>query len=363
MADILIVAGGTGGHVYPAIALALHLIKGGKKVIFLTDRRGISYLKPYLKIVKPVVVLPLDRKGAGLLGLLKLAFQVVHSFFISLKYVKEAKAIIGFSGFPTFATLVAGLVRGGTLYVHEQNAVLGRVNRFLAPTLEKIFTSTKKVAKVPKGATPKIEFVGMPVRDDIAALSKISYKKPIKLIHLLIVGGSQGAHSFSHVIPKAIGLLPQELQARLHITHQVRQEDQNLAKSLYEQNAKSVSHLTLLPFVEDMAEALKTAHLLITRSGASTVAEISAAGCPAILVPYPFATDDHQRANALEVTARGGGWLLSQGDFTPPLLSTLLREILGNKEGFEKLLIAAQRVKGGYAEDAIKTLAQKVIVV
>ncbi|HBN22006.1 MAG TPA: hypothetical protein DD412_02060, partial [Holosporales bacterium] len=117
--DIVIVAGGTGGHVYPAISLALHLLKDGKKIVFLTDRRGIIYLKAYLDSLHPIV-LPLDRKGAGVLSLIKLALQVIQSFFISLKYVKSTKGVIGFSGFPTLATLLAGLVMGRTLYVHEQ---------------------------------------------------------------------------------------------------------------------------------------------------------------------------------------------------------------------------------------------------
>ncbi len=332
-ADVLIVAGGTGGHVYPAMALALYLIKEDKKVIFLTDRRGIIYLKPHLDVLHPVV-LPLDRRGAGVGGLLKLAYQVIQSFF-----------------------------RRRTLYVHEQNAVLGKVNRLLSPFLQKIFTSTKKVAQVPKGARSKIEFVGMPVRGDIAALSKDIYKKPERIINLLIVGGSQGAQSFSHVIPKAIGLLSEDLQKRLCITHQVRKEDHNHALALYEQQAKQVKWLTLVPFVEDMAASLKKTHLVISRSGASTVAEISAAGRPAIMIPYPFATDDHQRANALEVTAIGGGWLLPQQDFTPLNLGTLLGELLAEKDGFEKLLVAAQCVKGGYKKEAIKALAQKLILV
>ena len=361
-ADIVIVAGGTGGHVYPAIALAFHFLKENKKVTFLTDLRGIAYLKPYLDSLKPVV-LPLDRKGSGVLGLLKLSYQVFQSFGVSLKYMKGAKAVIGFSGFPTLASLLAGLVRGRPLYVHEQNAVLGKVNRLLSPFLKKIFISTKKVARVPKGARGKIEFVGMPVRDDIAALSKETYKVPTKTINLLIVGGSQGAQSFSDVIPKAIGMLPEELQKRLYIVHQVRKEDHDHAAALYKQQARNLPQLTLVSFVEDMATALKSAHLVITRSGASTVAEVAAAGRPSIMIPYPFATDDHQTANALEVAALGGGWILPHQDFTPPHLRALLGNLLEEKDSFEKLLVAAQCVKGGYEKDAIKTLAQKVILV
>lgn len=361
-ADIVMVAGGTGGHVYPALALALHLLKEGKKVVFLTDRRGVVYLRPHLDLLHPIV-LPLDRKGAGVLGLIKLAFQVIQSFFISLKYVKNTKVVIGFSGFPTLATLLAGLSRGRTLYVHEQNAVLGKVNRVLSPFLRKIFTSTKKIACVPKKALGKIDFVGMPVREDIAALSEISYDVPTKSISILIVGGSQGAQSFSHVIPKAMGMLPEDLQKRLHITHQVRADDHVHAADLYAQQARHIPHLTLVPFVENMANALREAHLVISRSGASSVAEIAAAGRPSILIPYPFATDYHQRANALEVTGRGGGWLMSQQDFTPLNLTTLLGNLLDGKDEGKKLLVAAQSVKGGYEKEAIKTLAQKVILV
>jgi UDP-N-acetylglucosamine--N-acetylmuramyl-(pentapeptide) pyrophosphoryl-undecaprenol N-acetylglucosamine transferase len=361
-ADVVIVAGGTGGHVYPALALALHLLKEDKKVVFLTDRRGIVYLKHHLETLHPIV-LPLDRKGAGMKGLLKLALQVLQSFFISLKYVRGAKSVIGFSGFPTLATLLAGLVMGRTLYVHEQNAVLGKVNRVVSPVLKNIFTSTKKIARVPKGALSKIEFVGMPVRDDIAALSQNTYEVPTHSVTLLILGGSQGAHSFSDVIPKAIGMLSEDLQKRLHVTHQVRLADHTHAAELYEQQARHIPHLSLVPFVEDMAGALKSAHLVISRSGASSVAEFAAAGRPSILIPYPFATDDHQRANALEVTDRGGGWLLSQEEFTPLNLTKLLGNLLAEEDVGKKLLVAAQGVKGGYEKEAIKALAQKLILV
>ncbi len=354
MKPLLIVAGGTGGHVYPALSLALELIQEGRDVLFLTDRRGVRYLENHLDVLKPVV-LPLDRKGVGVGGLLKLIFQFIHSFFVSLKYVLKTKSIIGFSGFPTFATLVAGLVTGRALFVHEQNAVLGKVNRWLSPFLKKIFTSTKTISKVPPKARLKIQIVGIPVRSDIAALLEAPYEMPTDKIHLLMTGGSQGAQSFSNVIPKAISLLPQSLQQRLVITHQVREADQSHAKTLYAQT--KVGTLKIVSFVEDMAGELRKAHLAIVRSGASTIAELCAAGRPSIMIPYPFATDDHQTFNAHDVTRLGGGWLIAPQDFNPERLCVLLLDLL---EHPKKLLVASQCVKGGYLKSSIKVLAQSL---
>lgn len=357
MLDILIVAGGTGGHVYPALALALDLVEHGKSVRFLTDRRGVKYLEGHEKSLN-IVVLPLDRKGAGMMGLFKLIVQFILSFFVSLKYVLQTKQVMGFSGFPTFATLVAGIVLRRRLYAHEQNAVLGKVNRVLAAFLTQIFTSTKTLSKVPTKAQRKITFVGMPVRADIAALADQPYAVPQQAVNILVTGGSQGAHSFSDVIPKSIALLPSSLQRRLYITHQARKIDQNHAQGLYEKT--SIGHLEIVPFIDDMAGALGRAHLAIIRSGASTIAEVSAAGRPAIMVPYPFATDDHQAFNAQEVMKVGGGWILLQEAFQPESLAVLLEDLLTHPK---KLLVASQQVKLGYEKNSIKRLAQSLYFV
>lgn len=355
----LIVAGGTGGHVFPALSLALNLMAQGHWVTFVTDRRGFAYVASYQDQMT-IRVLPLDRKGSGVMGALRLMMQVVQSFFVSLPLVIRATSVIGFSGFPTFATLLAAVCCFKTIDIHEQNAVLGKVNRWLAPFVRRIYVSTKRLQKIPHWAHRKIEFVGMPVRSDIAALNEEPYPIPGAegAFNLLITGGSQGAQSFATVIPKAIALLPAALQRSLTILHQVRLEDQEAAKSIYD--TLPLAGVTLVPFIEDMAAALRHSHLVISRAGASTLAEITAAGRPCILIPYPHATDDHQFYNAQEVVKAGGGWSITHQDFTPEAIMGLLLDLMQHPK---KLLVASQLVKIGYEKNSINTLAQRALVV
>lgn len=354
---ILIVAGGTGGHVFPALAVALNLKEKGHSILFITDRRGQQYVKPYWETLSPVM-LPLDRKNPGLLGFLKLTFQFLRCFMLSLIKIIQFKphSVVGFSGFPTFSTLGAAVILGYPVGVHEQNAVLGRVNRFFAPFVRKILLSFPVTIHIPNRYHKKVKVVGFPIRPEVASLASQPYDKPKDTVCLLVVGGSQGARSFADVIPHAIGLLPDNLQRKLHIVQQGRKEDLEQAKALYK--TTQVGSFKLSPFIEDMAGAFAQAHLIITRGGAATLSEIKAAGTPAIFIPFPYATDDHQTFNALTIVKKGGGWLLPHQRFTPSQVADLLMSLL---EDQKKLLYASERLREGFEKNAIKHLAQQIL--
>ena len=362
---IVLVAGGTGGHVFPALALAEELLAQENSIIFITDRRGQTYIPEALSINPKfsLKVLPLDRKARGVLGVLKLSYQVALSCAISLGYLcRHVHCVVGFSGFPTLATLIAGIMLRKPLVVHEQNTVLGRVNSLLHPWLRKILISTHALQHTPKLDLKKIVYVGLPIRKDIAQLHAAPYPMPDQAIgeqiRVLVIGGSQGAQSFARVIPEMIGALPAEVQERLVILHQVRHADQATAQSLYANT--QVKQVTLMPFIDSMAEALAASHLVISRSGASSIAEIAAAGRPAILIPFPYATDDHQTMNAFELTRLGGAWLIPQQDFNAVRLKQVLLSLI---EDPKKLLFAAERVRLGFEKNSIKNLASEVLSV
>ncbi len=364
MKPICIVAGGTGGHVFPAICLALELHVQKTPFIFLTDKRGLKYVIPHQNIITPIV-LPMGSKKQGLIGFIAFLMDLFLSFIKSIPLVLRSEKIIGFSGFPTFPTLLAGWFLRRPLFAHEQNAVLGKVNRLMGPSFKKIFTSTDQVFRLSfssnenkiKAIQDKIDFVGMPVRKDIQSVGQKPYEIPRNEspIRLLIIGGSQGARVFSTVVPKALSLLPLNMQNCLEIVHQVRNADKEIATENYK-FLKSES-LDMKPFINDMARAYEKAHLVISRSGASSLAEIMAVGRPSILVPYPHAADNHQEANADVITKISGGWKISEKDFSAETLSSLLGDLFSNPK---KLLVASQLVKKKCLKSSIKSLVQKL---
>ncbi|MBN2752021.1 MAG: UDP-N-acetylglucosamine--N-acetylmuramyl-(pentapeptide) pyrophosphoryl-undecaprenol N-acetylglucosamine transferase, partial [Rhodospirillaceae bacterium] len=213
--------------------------------------------------------------------------------------------------------MVAGIWRGTPTVIHEQNAVLGRANRLLASRVSRIATSFAEVAALPKDA--HVEMVGMPVRPAIAALTEVPFP-PLDAtgpIAILVLGGSQGATVLSEVVPTALKALPEALKSRIRLSQQCRPADIEHVRAAYANSGLSVD---LKSFFDDVPERLTRAHLVISRAGASTVAELTAAGRPAILVPYPHAIDDHQTANAQAIAETGGAWLMPQDVFTPDTL-------------------------------------------
>jgi UDP-N-acetylglucosamine--N-acetylmuramyl-(pentapeptide) pyrophosphoryl-undecaprenol N-acetylglucosamine transferase len=324
----LLAAGGTGGHVFPAEALAAELIERGWRLGLVTDRRGQTY-GGTLGSLETFRIRAGGIAGRGLVARLgamaELALGIVQARAI-LKRQRPA-IIVGFGGYASVPAMVAGGLLGIPTMMHEQNGVLGRANRLLAGKARAIAVSYAHVAHVAADWQAKLRHTGMPVRPAIAALRGSPYP-PLdedSPVRLLVLGGSQGARVLSEVIPAALLALPPALQARLEISQQCRPEDIETVRGLY---AESPIKTSLDSFFSDIPERMANAHLVIARSGASTMAELTYLGRPAILVPYPHAVDDHQSANARALDEAGGGWLMPQTGFNAETLAARLGALL-----------------------------------
>ena len=311
---IAIAAGGTGGHVFPAIALAEQLRALGHNPSFITDHRGKamipkSFAKSAIFAASPYG----NTRFKRLKGLIKLAMGAVQTAAIMM--IKRPHLIIGFGGYPTVAPVIIGQALGKPTMLHEQNAFFGRANRFLAPYARRIALSWPDTKNIPENCTSRTEISGMPVRQAFHKIASQPYVPPHDEgeITILIIGGSLGAEIFGLIIPQALSRLPIEMRKRLHITQQVRKSQQLSVQEHYD-NAGIKADLS--PFIKTIAEDMANAHLVIGRSGASFVAELVVAGRPALLVPYPHAMDDHQTANAQAIEAIKGGWLIPEKEIS-----------------------------------------------
>ncbi len=322
---ILLAAGGTGGHVFPAEALAEVILHEGHEAIFITDKRSAKYggklatLETYVIPSATLSGSPINK----LLGVYTLLKGFISAWYRLL--IVKPDVVVGFGGYPSLLPLFAASHLGIPTIIHEQNSLLGRVNAFLAQKATIIATSFEQTERIPASLADKIHFTGNPVREAIGALRERPYPSTEGKIHLLITGGSQGATVFSTVVPEAIARLPEHLRTRLRISQQCRAEDIEQAKELYRSTGIEPE---LATFFSDMPERLASTHLLIGRSGASTLAELTLAGRPAILVPYPAAKDDHQTTNAKQLADKGGAWVMPQPEFTPQALAQKLEALL-----------------------------------
>ena len=318
--NFILAAGGTGGHMVPAHALAAELRNRGHGVLLITDDRGARF--PGLFDGVPVHVLPAGRLGGGPIGWLKAARAVLAGRREARALYRDHRpdAVVGFGGYPAFPALIAATSRRIPTVIHEQNAVLGRVNRMLAGEATAIGTAYDTIDRLKSAHQAKAVVVGNPVRASIARLGEQPFPAfdataPLKI---LVTGGSQGASVLGQVVPAGLGLLDPSLRRRLQVMQQSRPDD---IEAVREQYASLGIPAELMTYIEDMPAKLADAHLVIGRAGASTIAELTAAGRPAILIPYPAATDDHQTANAREMTAAGGARTIPQPQFTPETLA------------------------------------------
>ena len=318
--NFVLAAGGTGGHMIPAHALAAELKSRGHGVLLITDDRGARFPGLFDKV--PVHILPAGRLGGGPLGWARALSNVAKGRGEAKRLYREHRpdAVIGFGGYPAFPSLLAASALRVPTVLHEQNAVLGRVNRMLAGEASAIATAYDEVERLKPRFRGKTVLVGNPVRAEIARLGERPFPPfdetaPLKI---LVTGGSQGATVLGDVVPAGLGLLQPSLRRRLQVVQQCRPDDIERVRAQY---ADLGIPAELLTYIEDMPEKLSDAHLVIARAGASTIAELSAAGRPAILIPYPSATDDHQTANAREMTKAGGARTIQQTGFTPEVLA------------------------------------------
>jgi len=353
----LLAAGGTGGHVFPAEALAAELINRGWRLGLVTDKRGQTY-GGTLGTLETFRISAGGIAGRGLLAraraVLELGFGVLQARAI-LKRERPA-VVVGFGGYASVPTMVAAASLGIPTIIHEQNGVLGRANRLLASKARAIAISYPQITHVAESCKAKLRHTGMPVRSAVQALGDQPYPALDETgpIHLVVLGGSQGARVLSEVVPAALTGLPADLQARLHVSQQCRPEDLEQVRAVY---AASPVAATLDSFFADIPQRLAAAHLVIARSGASTMAELTTLGRPAILVPYPHAIDDHQTANARALDEAGGGWLMPQTGFTVPALAARLQALFTQAETLAR---AAHCAKNSGRPDAAARLADLV---
>lgn len=357
--NITLAAGGTGGHMVPAHALSAELKARGHGVMLITDERGSKI--PGLFEDVPTYILPAGRLGGGPIGIVKAVRSVLRGRRQAKALFRDfaPDAVVGFGGYPAFPALLAASSMKIPTILHEQNAVLGRVNRWLASDAAAIATAYPEVDRLKPAYRGKVELVGNPVRESVARLGTMPFPEfddtaPLKI---LVTGGSQGATVLGKVVPDALGLLPPKLRHRLQVVQQCRTDDIEAVRARY---AALNIPAELLTYIEDMPDRLGEAHLVIARAGASTIAELTAAGRPAILVPLPLATDDHQTANAREMAKAGGGRMIMQDEFTPETLSAQIAAIAGDAQALSNAAERALSVGRPRATSDLADLVERI---
>lgn len=326
---VVIAAGGTGGHIFPAQSLAQELAKRGRKVVLMTDDRGQNYAQTFPQ-AQIVTVPSATFAGRGVVGkglaFVRLGRGALAAYF-ALGRIKPS-VVVGFGGYPALPTMFAAARRGLPSIIHEQNAVLGRVNRWLSPKVSKIAAAFPKLTHLDPSLQRLVTVTGNPVRPAVIAAARPYAKSTGEgTFNLLVFGGSQGARVFATLVPEAIAKLPESVRKRLSLTQQCRPEDLEAAKARY---AAMGLQPTLASFFTDMGERLAACHLVISRAGASTVTELCAVGRPSILIPYPFAMDDHQSVNAGQLAAEGAAWTFKEAGFTAEQLAAKVTELAQN---------------------------------
>ncbi|MBU2091746.1 MAG: undecaprenyldiphospho-muramoylpentapeptide beta-N-acetylglucosaminyltransferase [Alphaproteobacteria bacterium] len=356
---IILAAGGTGGHLFPAQALATALLARDHSVALITDRRAKAFEMGGASdfAIHRIRAEGINRPGisAKLGGAMSLGLGTIDALAL-LRRLKPG-VVVGFGGYPSVPSVVAAQLLGIPTVLHEQNAVLGRANRLLAPRARMIATSFRETLMVRAGDRAKLAFTGNPVRPDILAVRNTPYP-PAEIdgkLSLLVTGGSQGATIFSDVLPAALALLPEGLRARLRIEQQARPEDVARVEAAYADIGMAAE---VQSFFADMPARLTRAHLVICRSGASTVAELTTAGRPAVLVPYLHAMDDHQTANARAIEDAGGAWVMPQTAFCAKSVADRLEMLLAMPQG---LIVAAEKMRAAGTPDAVDLLADLVL--
>jgi len=357
--NFVLAAGGTGGHMVPAHALAAELKSRGHGVLLITDDRGARF--PGLFEGVPVHILPAGRMGGGPIAWLKALSSVVKGRGQAKRLYREHRpdAVVGFGGYPAFPSLLAASAMHIPTVLHEQNAVLGRVNRLLAGEAEAIGTAYDEVDRLKPRHKSKSVLVGNPVREAVARLGELPFPPfdefaPLKI---LITGGSQGASVLGEVVPEGLGMLQPSLRRRLQVVQQCRPDDIERVRKTY---AELGIPAELTTYIEDMPDKLADAHLVIGRAGASSLAELTAAGRPAILIPYPAATDDHQTANAREITKAGGARTIQQTGFTPEVLARQIEALAMDPVALNNAAARAMSVGRPHAARDLADLVERV---
>jgi len=352
---VVLAAGGTGGHLFPAEALSHALRARGIRVVLMTDPRGAGFAGEFP--ADAVIPVPsATPSGRSFSGKLRGALDIARGVLAARRAVREIRPalLVGFGGYPTVPPVLGAALGGARTLIHEQNAVAGRANRLLSRWVDAIGTGFSEVGGLSPAAREKCRHVGNPVRPAVLAAAS-PYAGPGEgIFNLLVFGGSQGARIMADIVPPAIQLLAPEERSRLFITQQARTEDFDRVNGIFgEFGIKS----EIAPFFKDLPARMAQSHLVIGRSGASTVAELTVIGRPSILVPLPGALDQDQAANAAFLEKAGGAIRILQPDFTPRRLATELSRLL---EQPEHLTAMAGSAKSAGIPDAADRLARLV---
>jgi UDP-N-acetylglucosamine--N-acetylmuramyl-(pentapeptide) pyrophosphoryl-undecaprenol N-acetylglucosamine transferase len=342
--SVMLAAGGTGGHLFPAFALAQELGRRTIPVDLVTDMRGDRYGTdfPARAVYRVPSATIAGRSPIAAAGSAWMLMRGVAAAFRLLGQVRPA-AVVGFGGYPAFPPLLAATLRRIPTAVHEQNAVLGRANRMLAKRVSAIATSFELTRFLEGPALARARLTGNPVRDQVIQWASQGYLAPTREgpFSLLVFGGSQGARFFSEAVPPALALLPMEMRHRLQVVQQARAEDAEAVAAAYRASGieAEVSH-----FFADLPERMAKSQLVVGRSGASTVAELTVIGRPAILVPLPHALDNDQLQNASRLAESGAAWCIEQKDLSQQRLAQAVGRLLGDADGLAQAADAAKKL-------------------
>ncbi|MGE4611377.1 MAG: UDP-N-acetylglucosamine--N-acetylmuramyl-(pentapeptide) pyrophosphoryl-undecaprenol N-acetylglucosamine transferase [Paracoccaceae bacterium] len=351
---VIIAAGGTGGHMFPAQALAEEMLQRGWRVKLSTDARGNRYSDGFPDAIKREVVSSATPARGGFLAKLAMPFRIASGVLSAWRSMKADRptTVVGFGGYPAIPAMSAAILLGLPRMVHEQNGVLGRVNALFAKRVNVVACSVWPT-ELPAGA--KAEHTGNPVRGVVLEHAAASYHVPGDYpMNLLVFGGSQGASILSDVVPKAIAMLPEDIKEHLNVSHQARAADMDMVVAAY---ADMGVNADVQPFFDDIPVRIDAAQLVVARAGASSIADLTVIGRPSILIPLAAAIRDEQTANAKALVDAGGAFLIQEADLTVDGLSDHIEAILSDSEG---AIAMAQAAAGQGKPDATQDLADLV---
>lgn len=355
---IILAAGGTGGHLFPAEALAGALVARGFRVDLATDARAKRYADAFP--AGDMHVLPAETvRGQSPLALARTALTLGAGLLSGLALMRRLKpaVVVGFGGYPTLPPLAAARLSGVPTLIHEANGVMGRANRLLAPRVTAIATGFPELFASEPDLAGKATWTGNPLRPAVVVAAQGAYPDPSGPLTLLVFGGSQGARVMSDIVPPAVLALEPDLRARLTVVQQAREEDMARVRAAYEGAGVRAD---IAPFFKDLPARMAAAHLVISRSGALTVAELAAIGRPSILVPLPHALDQDQAANARSLEKIGGAVLIPQAEFTPERLAGVLAQLCVDAQALTEMARAARSAGTLDAADRLADLVARL---
>jgi UDP-N-acetylglucosamine--N-acetylmuramyl-(pentapeptide) pyrophosphoryl-undecaprenol N-acetylglucosamine transferase len=351
----VVAAGGTGGHLFPAQALAEALTARGWRIVLASDDR-VAQHAAHFPAEEHIALSAATYRPGDPIGMARAGLAIVRGTWQARAAFARIKPaiVVGFGGYPSVPSLLAAISAGRRTMIHEQNAVMGRSNRLLAPRVTAVACAFPTLMKADPKVAARAQVVGNPVRPEIRALADLAYKPPGDTIRILVTGGSQGARILSETVPRAISILPEALRLRLSVQQQARAESEAFARDAY---AAAGVEAEVAPFFRDMARRLSEAHLVIGRSGAGTVCEFAVAGRPAILIPLQIALDDDQGQNARLLAEAGGAMVIREPQLTAESLAETLQGLLADTE---KLTAMARAARSVGRPDAAERLADVV---